>query len=219
MVMSDSSLPLLSIIRRLWAYGKSWRFDPTVTHSGSQKPLQACKPEGRLQGTRFPGEERMGQRISLFLFLSRQPKAAPQPTALSLGRSRGRPSAGLLGMGTAGENPILIPPGGVRKTRNQEHKLASHHTPDTAAVGRYELPQPGLQEMLYCVGASTGAGCHSFDTRLADCISGRAGYALSPSLKRFMNKAVVNSSYSQSSGKSLLKSSVFVSTQLPGQSI
>lgn len=45
------------------------RFDPTVIHTDLKKSLQASKPEDRLWGTWFPEQERMRQRISLFLFV------------------------------------------------------------------------------------------------------------------------------------------------------
>lgn len=127
-------------------------------HCDSQRLSEtppSLQTRGQAAGDTVPRRRKDGPKnfpVSVSLMPA---QSCPQPTALSLGRSRGRPSAGLLGMGTAGENPILIPLGGVRKTRNQEHKLASHDMPDTAAVGRYDLPQPGLREMLYCVGAST----------------------------------------------------------------
>lgn len=106
------------------------------------------------------------------------------------GRSRGCPAAGPCRMGQAGENPSSFSSAGVRKTRKQDSKVPRHDTPDKeAGEGTSSLSQASRAAISCRCRLSQLGG---FDASLANSVSSRAGCALSPALKRFMNKAVLN---------------------------
>jgi len=75
------------------------------------------------------------------------------------------------------------------------------------AVGRHQLPAQPSRAVMSC-GCLSGCGLSQpggFNARRAAGVSSsRAGYTLSPARKRFMSKAVMNNSYSQSPGKLLV---------------